>query len=212
MKSLLRFVGIVFAALVLLGGVFTLMWFVFWQGNGAALRATPVRDTDWKSGNPDAGVVLLEYSDFECPACKLYEPMMEQIRRDYATSVLFAYRHFPLPQHRHSSDAAKAAEAAGAQGKFWDMARLLFAGQDAWAGRADAAPVFESYARQLGLDMGRFRSDMKSLLVAQKVARDYETAVADKIPGTPTFFLNGVLVQFRSYEEFQHIVDRVLAG
>lgn len=213
MKLPLKTVAITVGSVCALGAVFFGMWLVFQNTNNpSGLHMTPVRQSDWKFGNPNSKVTLLEYSDFECPICKEYEPIMEQARAAYASSTLFVYRHFPLPQHPWALAAAHAAEAAGMQEKFWDMTHILFANQDAWVQSKDPKPLFSDYARQLGLDVQKFQTDEDSRAVADKVQSDRTAALTDQIPGTPTFFLNGKDVQFQSYDQLKQLLDQALAS
>ena len=213
MKKSLRTILIAAASVCALAAVFGGMWWVFQNTNNPSnLHMTPVRQSDWKFGNPDAKVTLLEYSDLECPVCREYEPIVEQARSAYASSTLFIYRHFPLQQHPWAIAAAHAAEAAGGQGKFWDMVHVLFLNQDAWVASKDPKPLFAQYAGQLGLDVQKFQQDEDSQAVAGKVVSDRDAALQDQIPGTPTFFLNGQQVQFQSYEQLKQLLDQALAG
>ena len=213
MNQKLKPILIIAGSILCLGLVFGGMWWIFQSTNNPSnLHMTPIRQSDWKFGNPNAKVTLLEYSDLECPVCKEYEPIVEQARQAYASSTLFLYRHFPLPQHPWALAAAHAAEAAGIQGKFWDMVHVLFQNQDTWVATKDPKPLFAQYAQQLGLDVQKFQLDEDSQAVADKVASDRDAALQDQIPGTPTFFLNGQQVQFQSYDQLKQLLDQALAG
>ena len=213
MNNSLKTFLIIGGSIACLALVFGGMWWVFQSTNTPSnLRMTPVRQSDWKFGNPNAKVTLLEYSDLECPVCKEYEPIVEQARAAYASSTLFVYRHFPLQQHQWAMQAAEAAESAGMQGKFWDMVHVLFQNQDIWVAAKDPKPLFLQYAQQLGLDIKKFQADESSQAVADKVTSDRDTALQDQIPGTPTFFLNGQQVQFQSYDQLKQLLDQALAS
>ena len=211
MRPSLKFIFLSILGIGVLVGVFMFMWWMFQQNATQTLQMTPLRASDQTFGNPNAKVVLLEYSDFQCPVCKQYEPILEQAHREYASSTLFAYRYFPLSQHTYALLAARSAEAAGMQGKFWDMAHALFANQEIWSASADAKPFFNGYARDIGLNMQKFEQDVASAKVSDKVTLGLEAALHDGIPGTPTFFLNGSQIQFQSYEELKKILDGALA-
>lgn len=145
-------------------------------------------------GNPDARVVVIEYADFQCPGCAGAYPQLNAIKEAYGDDIAFVYRHFPLTSiHPNALAAAAAAEAAGAQGKFWEMHDLLFQGQDAWESLSaeTRGAQFESYAESLELDIDQFRTDITSEKVTNKIA--YDRAVGGKamVDSTPTVFVNG---------------------
>jgi len=135
-----------------------------------------------------AELTLLEYGDYECPFCGAAAASVEQLMRIMGNEVQFAYRHFPLAQiHPHAQLAAEAAEAAGQQGRFWDMHQLLFAHQD----RLDP-PDLIGHASTLRLDLRRFALDLETHAHAPRVREDFLSGVRSGVNGTPTFFTNGV--------------------
>jgi len=148
----------------------------------------PVSERDHVRGPWSAPVQLVEYGDYECPFCAAAQPVVEQLLQVMGEEVLFAWRHFPLTQiHPHAQAAAEAAEAAGAQGSFWEMHDLLFAHQDRLApsdlvGRAAA----------LGLDVNRFAVELENHVHAARVREDFLSGVRSGVNGTPTFFVNGI--------------------
>lgn len=175
--------------------------------------AEPValRPTDWVKGAENAKVVLIEYSDFQCPSCAQYHPVLQKLLAEFGDRMQFAYRHFPLRQHSHADEAARAAEAAGKQGKFWEMHDLIFDGQAAWSNLADVQETFVGYARQLGLDLDRFNADMESAEVRKRVEMDRQSGTRQSLEGTPTFFLDGVAIQNpQGYDEFRNIIERAI--
>lgn len=182
--------------------------------SGEALMASPILDSDWTRGNRDAAVTLIEYGDYECPACATYLPIVEQIVKEYGDRIRFAFRDFPLNQHQSARPAAYAAEAAGLQGKYWEMYELLYKNQNDWAPvPRTAKETFESYAERLGLDLARFKSDVESAAVRDAVEKDYQGGIAANVDHTPTFFVN--LKQIpnpRNYEDFKSIIEQALAG
>jgi len=170
-----------------------------------------LRSTDWIKGAKDARVVLIEYSDFQCPSCARYHPVIQKLLAEFGDRIRFAYRHFPLRQHSHADEAARAAEAAGQQGKFWEMYDLIFDGQTTWDNLPEAQETFTGYARQLGLDMNRFKSDMDSAEVRKRVEEDRRSGSRLYLEGTPTFFLNGVAIQNpQGYDEFRNIIEQAI--
>jgi protein-disulfide isomerase len=151
---------------------------------------------DWVRGNQLATKTLIEYSDFQCPACKAYYPIMKDVEKELGASVRIAYRHFPLTQiHKNALPASTAAQAAGRQGKFWEMHDMLFDKQEAWSSLPDATDTFVDYAKELNLDAAQFRTDMESSETKERVQRDIRSGTAAGIPGTPTFFLNGKRIE-----------------
>jgi len=148
---------------------------------------------DWFEGNKNAKTVLVEYSDYECPACALFYPEVNKIISENSDKIQFVYRNFPLQQHLNATIAAYSAEAAGKQGKFWEMHDKLFTNQNSWAPLtiADARNVFIGYATDLKLNTDQFKKDMDSQAVKDKVANDYQTGVKSGVNATPTFYLDG---------------------
>lgn len=184
---------------------------------GSALRQSAalvdaVADYDWASGPRTAPVTLVEYSDFQCPACGAYYPVLKELMKEYDGRIRFVYRHFPLRAiHAHADFAARAAEAAGKQGKFWEMEALLFEHQRDWAESANAEGLITEYAVSLGLDRGRFESDVNSREVSQKVEKDFQGGLASGVNATPTFFLNGKKLENpKSYDEFRNTITAEL--
>jgi Na+/H+ antiporter NhaA len=144
-------------------------------------------DEDHIRGPDDAPVTLVEYGDFECPYCGRAEPAVRELLNMHGDEVRYVFRQLPLNDvHPHAQLAAEASEAAAAQGKFWEMHDLLFDHQDALTGRA-----ILGYAEDLGLDIDRFRNEMRRQEYAPRVARDVESAELSGVSGTPTFFING---------------------
>lgn len=170
----------------------------------------PTSVEDWFKGDPKAPVSIVEYSDFQCPACKVYYPIIRKLNEDLGDKLLIVYRHFPLRQvHKNAAAAAEAAEAAGLQGKFWEMHNALFDTQDNWAKDENPAIYFEDLASSLKLDTKKFKDDMKSAAVKNKINRDYSSGANSGVDGTPTFFLNDKLIPSpRSYDEFKKLIEQ----
>lgn len=148
----------------------------------------PVSGRDHMLGPANAPATLLEYGDYECPHCGAVYPVVEALREGLGDLLRFIYRHFPLSEvHPHAQLAAEAAEAAGAQGKFWDMHDALFKHQDA----LDSAHLIR-YAETIGLDTDAFRRDLETHAHAGRVREDFMSGVRSGVNGTPTFFINGL--------------------
>jgi Na+/H+ antiporter NhaA len=147
----------------------------------------PDRADDHIRGTDDASVTLIEYADFECPYCGQTEPVIRALMTTFGDELRYVFRHLPLTEvHEHAQLAAEAAEAAGAQGKFWEMHDLLFAHQDA----LDVHSL-KAYAEQLDLDMERFTKALRTRKYAPRIANDVVEADESGVTGTPTFFVNG---------------------
>tara|TARA_B100000745_G_scaffold295539_1_gene239762 strand:+ start:266 stop:1006 length:741 start_codon:yes stop_codon:yes gene_type:complete len=172
-----------------------------------------VQEDDYKKGNTDAGVVLVEYLDFECEACGAYYPLVKRLSEEYKDDVLLVSRYFPLPNHRNGMTSALAVEAAGKQGKYWEMHDILFEQQKNWGEQSSPNPaIFERYAEQLDLNMEQFKQDVDSQAVKDRVVKDRNLANQLGVNATPTFFLNGEKIQNpRGYEAFKSLIDKALA-
>jgi protein-disulfide isomerase len=155
--------------------------------NHAFELVAPIEPTDHVIGPAHARVVLVEYADFECPNCKQAAPVVKLLLAEFRDRVRFAYRHFPLEEvHPHALMAAQAAEAAGAQGKFWPMHDLLFEHQHALKGHH-----LHEYAERLELDMTRYTAEMNDTVYLQRVREHEKSGIESGVRSTPTFFLDG---------------------
>lgn len=164
-------------------------------------------------GNEAAPLVLIEYGDFQCPACAAYYPIVKQLLQDYGQNLKIIYRHFPLTNiHPNAQPSAQAAEAAGLRGKFWEMHNLLYERQKEWSDLLDAKSKFSQYGRELGLDEQKFSADFTSKAVKNKINADQFAGRRANVQGTPSFFLNDGFIQPRSYEEFKAIIDSRLSS
>lgn len=184
--------------------------------NFVATTAAALGASDHERGDATSTVSVIEYGDYECPACGAYEPIVEQLTEEYGNRVNFVFRNFPLTQiHPNAMAGAEAAEAAALQGQFWQMHDLLFAKQNEWSVATGAAVQsdLDSYAKSLGLNVAKFDADMQSEQVAAKIQADLASGNAAQIDHTPTFFIN--LKQIpnpSSAQEFQSDIDAALAN
>jgi protein-disulfide isomerase len=141
-------------------------------------------------GSADAAVTLDEFGDFECPPCGKLSGVISQLEHDYQPQLRVVFHHFPLIVHAHARDAAYAAEAAGLQGRFWEMHDLLYREQPVWSKASDVRTLFNAYAGILRLDVERFKKDMTSDRVKARVDADQGEGTKLGVSGTPTMFLN----------------------
>lgn len=193
-------------AIVLFGGA-------FWYASVAGEKNNEgVEIIQHVKGNPEASVVLVEYSDLQCPACAAFVPSVEQVLALHGDSIRFEYKHFPLPIHRFATQAAVAAEAAGQQGKFFEYHDLLFENQPVWSQSTAPQTFFIQYADELGLDMDTFRRHMNSSLLREQVQSQFAEGRSLGITGTPTFFLNGQQMQIATYQDFIDQVEVAVSG
>ena len=150
-------------------------------------------------GPANAPVHLEEFGDFECPPCGMFHPILTQMKAEFGDKLAVTFREFPLvPTHQHALAAASAAEAAGLQGKFWEMHDLLYEHQNDWKKEFDVRPIYEGYAKQIGLDIERYKRDMNGDLVAQRIFADGKRGHSLGVTGTPTVFMNGREVPFEN--------------
>ena len=171
-----------------------------------------LRSDDWVRGDRDAKAIVIEYSDFECPACSYYYTITKQIEKDMGSKVAIVYRHFPLTSiHRNAQPAAVATEAAGLQGKFWEMHDMLFEKQSEWSALEDTKTIFTQYAKKLGLKTDEFAKALDSTDLKNKVEASYNEAIELELPGTPSFFLNGKEIAPSSVDEFKRLITESIS-
>ena len=143
-------------------------------------------------GNVSAPVTLEEFGDFQCPSCGAYYPELKKIEAEFGDRLRVIFRELPLvPTHEHALLAAQAAEAAGLQGKFWEMHDKLYENQATWSTTKDLVPVFVDYAKQIGINADQFQKDLNGEKVAQRIFQDGKRAHAYGLKSTPSFFVNG---------------------
>lgn len=211
-KSMYLWGGVLFGLGLLVWGIIS-----FSGDSTIPAQSGPIHEItqdDHVKGTNQPIVTIIEYSDFQCPACAGYEPLVAQLIENYGDSVQFAYRHYPLRSiHPNAEVASRAAEAAALQGKFWEMHDVLFEKQANWStlSTRNAEEQFIRYAGDLGLDTDQFKSDLESDTVAQQVRSDEQSALVAGLRGTPTFFIDGEQVPNpRSYEEFAFYVQNLI--
>ncbi len=193
--------------------------FVAFQGNkndsngGNGSDSNGAQASDHTLGASNKEVTLVEYGDFQCPSCAAYFPILKDIKDKYGDDIAFQFRHFPLTQiHPNAMAAHRAAEAASKQNKFWEMHDLLYERQQAWARSNNAAQIMEDYATELGLNVDQFKADYQSSGVNSVINADIAAGNSLKIKGTPTFVLNGEVIESPepSIDAFSKIIDEAI--
>lgn len=196
--------GILGATVVIIG-VASVFFSQSSKSQPAISREKLITSNAYTIGNASASAYLVEFSDFQCPACKSAKPFVDATVERYKEKLLFVYRHFPLGQHQYAIQAAIAAEAAGLQGKFWEMNYLLFANQDKLSD-----DLYMRLAKELYLDEKKFADALSDPKLKEKVIQDRDYGVSIGIDSTPTFFLNGKKITLASFTDLKTEVERVL--
>lgn len=214
--------------LILTGiGLFTLLLVV----GAALLLSSPVSSPDVKSqgqtvtdkglllgpeeqrnslGTASAKVTIVEYGDFQCPACGAVDPTVKKIVQEYKNKVYYVFRNFPLPMHANAQLAAQAAYAAGQQNKFWEMHTKLYEKQSEWGEKSggQTKELIVGYAKELGLDISRFTVSVDGNAGSDKIQKDQNDGYKSGVDSTPTFFINGVKFSaVLSYDQFKKEID-----
>lgn len=172
---------------------------------------TPVSITPQSEDTVEAEVIIVKYSDYQCPACKYYYEFVQKAKQDFGGKIEVVYKHFPLNSHPYAEIAARSAEAAKKQGKFAEMNELIFTGQEQWS-RGNAEGIFLGYAEHLGLNMADFRKDMNSAQMQRIVVSQKREGLALGVNSTPTMYINDIKVENnpRYYEGFKALIEEAL--
>ena len=197
---------------IIVGAVVVLIAGSFLIAEQAAKKANEgVELQTWVAGNPDAPIVLTEYSDLQCPACAQFHPVVKDILEQYGNQIRFEYKHFPLISiHPYAVSAARAAEAAGQQGMFFEMHDLLFENQNDWSRSTAPDAFFVQYAEELGLDTCTFKRHLGSSVISDAITQSFRDAQAKGYTSTPAFELNGVRMNYESFEDFVTQIETAL--
>ncbi len=208
-----QFLLIVAVVIALLGGTLAL---TKKSENKSGQNGTKTSEgtSNHRVGNTSSKVTLTEFGDFQCPACKSYYPIVKEVKETYKDKIAFEFKHFPLVQiHPNAFVAARAAEAAGNQNKFFEYHDLLYENQDSWAQEQSPTPIFEEFAKQLGLNVDQFKTDMASEQTASTINADVKLAQSIGANSTPTFAINGKKIDSpKSIDEFKKAIDEALAS
>jgi protein-disulfide isomerase len=223
--------GVPVIVIVLVAVVAVIIGLVYWNGSGTGTGPRNVNGTPAPRpsvaptqdmtkaplgaqppnflGAPNAAVTVEEFADFQCPSCGAKHQVMHQIQGMYGSRIKFIFRNFPLPMHDKAYDAAVAAEAAGMQGKFWDMHNLLYTNQQIWSADPNYKATFKGYAEKIGLDVDKWENDMAGMAPKSRISADMERGKALNINSTPTVFINGKSVPYPDMEvpTMQKLID-----
>lgn len=174
-------------------------------------NAILVRPDSYKISTSAATITLVEFGDFQCPACGAYFPIVKQVISEFHSQLTFVVRNFPLTQHQFGGLAAKAAESAGKQGKYWEMYDVLYEKQKEWSASSNAQNVFVEYAKDLGLNVDKWKKDLSDSDIQKKIDRDIQDGNSVGVNSTPTFFLDGEKIENpASIEEFRILINAAI--
>lgn len=195
--------------LLVLVGIAAIFLGILLFNNDASAPTANGQVTNHTYGEGKSGVTLVEYGDFQCPACYSYFPIVSELKEKYKEQITFQFRHFPIVSaHRNAMAAHRAAEAASRQGKFWEMHDLLYVNQKSWEASNNASQVFETYAQQIGLNMDQFQRDVADSSTAANVQADFKEGEKAGVQGTPGFFLDGKMIESpKSLEDFDKLIE-----
>ena len=192
MRRYLPYVIVAFVALATFGSGFAL-----YRARRAALppeaKGGPASGIHVR-GKADAQVTIEEFGDFQCPPCSIMSVVLAKLEEEYGARLRVIFHHFPLAVHAHAREAAFAAEAAGMQGRFWEMHDLLYKEQADWSKAPNVPALFQSYAGTIKLDLDRFKKDLAGPEVAARVDADQKLGASRGVTSTPTLFVNTVLL------------------
>lgn len=218
MKRLLPFVLIFLVGALALGAGTALYRAkretVFAPIPGELAAANPGAAPPHFRGAARAPVALEEFGDLQCPPCAFLAGDLKKIERDYEGRVRVVFRQFPLAMHPHALEAARAAEAAGAQEKFWQMSDLLYEKQETWSKAQSVTAIFEEYAQNIGLDLARYRADLTNQKLADRIELDKQRGLSLEVKSTPTLFINNQRIPQQSMNEtgLRIAIDNVANG
>lgn len=205
-------ISLVVAFVLMLGAVL----FLSKESSSTKIIDTAVLTGDGKNfkGKEGAGVTIVEFSDFQCPACRMVQPEVAKVYEAYKDKVRIVYRHYPLTTiHKYAQRAAESSEFASENGKFWEFHDALFAKQEEWSASSDEKKLYEylaGYARALGLDDKKLLESLNNKTNASRVQRDVEDGNKAGINATPTFFVNGEKMDGFGFEEFKRLIEKNL--
>lgn len=170
-----------------------------------------VKEDSYTTSSASAAVTLVDFGDYQCPACGAYHAVVKQLEAKYKDSLRVVFRHFPLDMHPNAVPAAMAAEAAGKQGKFWEMHNKLYESQTEWSDEKNTEDIFLTYAKNMGMDVDQFKKDLTNKELQERIDRDVVDANILKINATPTFYVNNVKISNpASLADFEAIIQSAI--
>lgn len=160
----------------------------------------------------EPSITIVEYSDYQCPACAYFHPIVEKLKEKYGDQINVEKRYFPLNSHRYAAIAARAAQAAKNQGKFEEMNNLLFENQDQWSNSGNPASVFVNFAEKIGLDVEQFKNELNASETQKIVMEERNEGIERGVNSTPTFYIEGEKLNDlpRTFEQFDQVVQNYL--
>jgi protein-disulfide isomerase len=165
-----------------------------------------VSNADHTQGNLDAGLVIVEYGDYQCPYCGAAYPVLKELMKEFGDQIRFIFRNFPLSEmHQYARPAALAAEAAGLQGKFWEMHDAIYENQQFLNEN-----LLLKLAENLDLNISQFKTDIQKQALAEKIDTDFESGVISGVNGTPSFFINGNKFNGSAEDLFQLVGENTM--
>ncbi len=214
-----QFIAIVVAIVLGLGAIF---W-ISNRGSSTSNNSSSVQPSNHVQGQGQKGVTLIEYGDYQCPVCGAYYSTVKQVAGKYTKEIYFQFRNLPLTSlHPNAFAAARSAEAAGLQNKYWEMHDMLYEQQNTWADSSNAYTYFENYAQQIGLDLTKFKQDYASTAVNSTINADLaEFKKTGQQQATPTFFIDGKYIEnsklvdangYPSVDKFSAVIDAAIAA
>ncbi len=209
MRSETKILGgvLIFSLVLIMGAVFLLNQ----GGSSKEVKGEKTFAIDYskgqKIGSDSAKVKLVEFSDFQCPACKAAEPEVKQVLAKYKNDLQFIYRHFPLPQHKNGRAAATLAEAAGEKNKFWEMHEKLFNNQEGWSVLPDPTSYFLDLAGSIDLDKDQVKKALENKPYEGKINEDVAEGQVLGVNSTPTFFVNGKKLKLQSFSDLDTAIS-----
>lgn len=171
-------------------------------------QETLIREDSLKIASEGAKLTIVEFGDFQCPACKTAHPELKKALAEYPGQVNFVFRHFPLPMHANARLASAAVEAANRQGKVWEMYDKVFESQNDWGSESNPTEKFKEYAVELGMNPDQLAQDMKDSAIADKINKDVVDGNSSGVNATPTFFFNNEFYRGGiSYQDFKNAIE-----
>lgn len=190
---------------VLMGASFAYAHYISTKANEGVVIVPHIQ------GDQNSKVKLTEYGDFQCPACGQFYPIVKQVLEKHGSDITFEFKNFPLLTiHPFALPAAKAAEAAGQQGKYFEMYDKLYTNQDTWSKSATPEVYFLQYAKDLGLDIALFKQHIKASAIEDHIKDQFNEARGLGLTGTPSFYLNGEKMEFQTLDDFTGAIDAAL--